>query len=134
MVKQKLILVLSTVDKSHNFLGLFDEAKKIWLKNKEFKADIAEEFFLIFKKELPLSFLDNLEKIIVNQADGSFSGLRLSCAVANSLKIAFPSLKLFSTKAQNATVLKSNVEKRIGLKEEKEFIFPRYSGPASINC
>ena len=129
---EQLTLVVSTINKEHNFLGLFDEAKKVWLKEREFQANGAEELFLIWKKMFPLKSLANLKKVVIDQSAGSFSGLRLSLAVTNSLKIAYPKVKLFSTKAQNILILKKNVEKNIDIKEEKDFALPEYSHKPSI--
>jgi tRNA A37 threonylcarbamoyladenosine modification protein TsaB len=133
MAREKLILVISTIDREHNFLGLFDSVKKNWVFEEEFLAATAEEFFPIFKKLIKQAVLEKIMVVIVNQTDGSFSGLRLQSAIANSLKIANPKLKLYSIEAKNIADLKNKIVKNINLKKEKGFVFPRYQKPASIH-
>ncbi|MDD3773691.1 MAG: hypothetical protein PHW50_00155 [Patescibacteria group bacterium] len=129
----KLILIISTLDRDHNFLGLFDQGLNIWKKQLEFSACGSEEFFPIFKKFVSQKQLLNLKAVVIEQGCGSFSGLRLEAAIANSLKIKNNNLQLFSVKADNIQDLKTKIIKNKDLISVVDFIFPEYPGQASIH-
>jgi len=130
---QKLILVLSTIRNEDNFIGIFDEANKNWLVAHEFESAISEDFFKIWLKNMAKIKASQIVKIVVDQSEGSFSGARLSTAIANSFKIAFPQIKLFSLKAIEIKVLKKEIGNgRLGLKI-KGFIYPKYHRDPSIS-
>lgn len=129
----RLVLVISTLDREHNFLGLFDQNKKIWIKELEFRACGAEEFFPIFKEFISLKILLNLEMVVAEQARGSFSGLRLQTAVVNSLKIKNKNLELFGIKAKNLGDIKRKVVNNQDLVKTKNFLYPEYPGSFSIH-
>lgn len=133
MVNAKLILVISTLDREHNFLGLFDQSKKTWIKELEFKVNGAEEFFPIFKDLIYKKTLLNIDAVIIEQARGSFSGLRLETAIANSLKIKNKNLALFSIRAEDIKDLRMKVVENKGLIKAQDFIYPEYPGLASIH-
>ena len=130
MAQKIKYLAVVTGEAENNFLGFLD-AEMNFLRKIKFKAQTSEEFFAKWRQKVKLCTLAKLSGIIVHQGAGTYSGLRLSSVVANSIKIAYPQIKLFSIRAENLKNFLDLIESKKWGKAEK-FILPQYPALPSI--
>jgi len=127
----KIILIISTSFPEANFLGLADSNFN-FIKKKKFRAQTSDNFFYVWRKFIKRSDFEKISGIIVHQGSGSFSGLRLSAIIGNTLKIAYPSIKLFEIRANTLEEFLKKAE-RGEAKVVFNFIKPSYPKPPSIS-
>lgn len=123
------ILTIKT-DQPTAEICVFDDnsrlGREVWQAHRELSATILQKILKLTKA--CVKDLKNIEAIVVFEGTGSFTGLRIGTAVANSLAYG---LKVPIVSSSGDNWQKTGINKLLAGKDQK-VVNPRYGSPANI--